>query len=243
MNTANPFTERGRITDPERFAGRWAELSLIFERLEAGRPVLVAGSPGIGKSSLLTHITQSAAVNLELPELRAYYLNVSGATEAADVYRTVIEALGERGDTPAALEVALVSAGDPLLLCLDNAQVAIAAGWGAALLESLARAVRGGALALVVAVEGSAPTLSERFATVSLGALAGTEVRLLIEAYLDETDVSFSPAELREIADLSAGHPAYVQRAAFHLFQSKIDPGIDWRAAYLAEARSRPIPG
>jgi hypothetical protein len=243
MTLINPFTERGRITNPERFAGRWAELSLIFERLEAGRPVLVAGPPGIGKSSLLTHISQSAALNLELPELRAYYLNLSGATEAADVYRTVVEALGQRGDTPAALEVALLSAGDPLLLCLDDVQVAIAAGWGAALLESLARAVRGGALALVVAVEGSVPELSERFAIVSLGAMAATEVRLLVEAYLDGTDIHFSPSELREITELSVGHPAYVQRAAFHLFQGKIDPSVDWRAAYLVEARNRPIPG
>jgi hypothetical protein len=130
-----------------------------------------------------------------------------------------------------------------VLLCLDDAQVAIAAEWGVTLLESLARAVRGGALALVVAVEGRAPELSERFATISLGVLAATEVRLLADAYLDGTGVSFAPAELREIAELSAGHPAYVQRAAFHLFQSKIDPSVDWRTAYLVEARSRPVPG
>jgi hypothetical protein len=243
MTLTNPFTERDRITDPQRFAGRWAELSLIFERLEAGRPVLVAGAPGIGKSSLLTHIVQSAAVNLELPELRAYYLNLAGALGAAQVYRTIAEALGQRGDTQAAVEVALVALGDPVLLCLDNAQGSIAAGWGEGLLEALARIVRGGSLLLVVAVEGRVPQLSERFATISLGALAQTEVRLLAEAYLDNADISFTPAELREIATLSAGHPAYVQRAAYHLFQSKLDPSIDWRVAYRVEARDRPVPG
>jgi hypothetical protein len=243
MTPTNPFTQRGRITDAQRFAGRWAELSLIFERLEAGRPVLVVGPPGIGKSSLLTHIVQSAAVNLELPELRAYYLDLASAESAAQVYRTIAEALGERGDTPAALEVALVAGGDPALLCLDNAQAPIAAGWGEGLLEALARIARGGALLLIVAVEGRAPQLSERFATISLGALAPTEVRLLLEAYLDEAGVSFTPAELRAIGDLSAGHPAYVQRAAYHLFQSKLDPSVDWRVAYLVEARERPVPG
>jgi hypothetical protein len=159
------------------------------------------------------------------------------------VYRTVAEALGQRGDTPAALEVALLAAADPVLLCLDDAQAAIAAGWGEGLLEALARVARGGSLLLVVAVAGGAPLLSERFATVSLGALAQTEVRLLVDAYLDHADVSFTPSELRDIAQLSAGHPAYVQRAAFHLFQSKLDPSIDWRAAYLVDARDRPIPG
>jgi AAA domain len=243
MTIANPFTERGRITDPRHFAGRWAELSLIFERLEASRPVLISGPPGIGKSSLLTHIVQSAAVNLEEPELRAFYLDLAGATGAAEVYRTVVEALGGRGDTPAALEVALLDLGAPALLCLDNAQAPLAAGWGEALLEALARVARGGSLLLVASIVGGVPPLSERFALIGLGALAQTEVRLLIESYLDDADVRFTPAELREIASVSVGHPAYVQRAAYHLFQSKLDPGLDWRAAYLAEAREQPVPG
>lgn len=243
MQPINPFTERGRITDPAHFAGRWSELSLIFERIEAGRPVLLSGPPGIGKSSLLTHIMQSAAVNLELPEMRAYYIDMRATPDAAAVYRLVVQALGQRGDTLAALEVALVGAGDPVLLCLDEAQAAIAAGWGAGLLDALARVVRGGGLLLVAALDGPPPLLSERFATITLGALAATEVRLLTDAYLDETGVSFTPAELRALTDLSAAHPAYVQRAAFHLFASKLDPSIDWRAAYLAEARARPVPG
>ncbi len=217
MQPGNPFTERGRITDPSRFAGRWSELSLLFERLEAGRPVLVAGSPGIGKSSLLTHVTQAAAVNLEMPDLRAYYLDLRGAESAAEIYRTVATALGQPGDTLAVLELAL--------------------------LEALARVARGADLFLVVATEGPPPPLSEPFAIIRLGALAQTEVRLLVETYLDDDQIAFTPAELRQLIELSAAHPAYVQRAAYHLYRSKLDPSLDWRAAYLAEARERPIPG
>jgi hypothetical protein len=243
MESGNPFTQRGRITDPSRFAGRWSELSLLFERLESGRPVLVVGTPAIGKSSLLTHVTQAAAVNLELPDLRAYYLDLRGATSADEIYRTVAAALGHRGDTLAALELALLEARTPVLLCLDNAQGPFAEGWGDLLLESLARLARGAALFLVAATEGTPPPLSEPFAIIRLGALAQTEVRLLVEAYLDDDPVTFTPAELRQLIELSAAHPAYVQRAAYHLYQSKLDPSIDWRAAYLLEARERPIPG
>ena len=243
MQPGNPFTERGRISDPSRFAGRWSELSLLFERLESGRPVLVAGSPGIGKSSLLTHVTQAAAVNLEMPDLRAYYLDLRGAESAAEIYRTVTAALGQPGDTLAVLELALLEARTPVLLCLDNAQGPLAEGWGAAMLEALARVARGAALFLVVATEGMPPPLSERFAIIRLGALAQTEVRLLVEAYLDEDSIAFTPAELRQLIELSAAHPAYVQRAAYHLYQSKLDPSVDWRAAYMLEARERPIPG
>ena len=186
---------------------------------------------------------QSAAVNLEIPELRAYYLDLYSAESAAQIFATIAGALGQRGDTLAALELGLVAAGDPVLVCLDNAQHALAAGWGEGLIESLARVARGSHLYLVVAMIGEPPLLSERFATIKLGALAQTEVRLLIATYLDGTGVDFTPQELREVAELSGAHPAYVQRAAYHLFQSKVDPSVDWRVAYRAEVRTRPIPG
>lgn len=243
MIAANPFTERARITNPDRFTGRWGELSLLFDQLEAGVPVIVTGAPGVGKSSLLTHVMQSAAATMDLPNLRAYYLDLAVLGGEADVYRLVVEALRQRGDTLAAFEVALVAVGGPVLLCLDNAQAAIAASWGEWLLERLARVARGADLLLVAALDGPPPILSERFVTVSLGAFAPTEVGLFTEVYLGDTGVQFTPDDLRAIADLSAGHPAYLQRAAYYLYQSKLQPELNWRAAYLEEARERPVPG
>ncbi len=243
MTVPNPFTERGRITDPGHFAGRWSELSLIFDWLEAGRPVLVAGMPGVGKSSLLTHITQAAATNLDLPDIYGFYLDLRAAEDSAEVFKAVVEALDGRGNTLAALEVALLAIENPVLLCLDNAHVAMAAGWGEQLLDTLGRLARSRRLMLVVAVQGTPPQLSERFSVLTLGAFAMPEIRLLAEAYLDPTGVVFTPTDLRELARVSAAHPAYLQRAAYYLFQSKLYPGLDWRATYFAEAREHPIPG
>lgn len=239
----NPFTERGRIIEPAHFAGRWGELSLILERLEAGRPVLFNGVPGIGKSSLLTHLSQSAAVGMDIPDLRSFYLDLADAPDEPAVFQVMTQALGGRGNTPAAMEVALLEYGRPVLTCLDNAHVVIADGWGEHLLETLARMSRGQPLMLVVAVEGPLPLLSEPYATLTLGAMATTEMRLIADAYLDETDVRFTPDELRELAQVSAMHPSYVQRAAFHLFESKRQPGYNWRQAYFREAREQPVPG
>jgi hypothetical protein len=73
--------------------------------------------------------------------------------------------------------------------------------------------------------------------------MSDSEVRLFADAYLDNTSVQFSPRELRELVTLSLGHPAYVQRAAYHLFKAHTEAGYDWRAAYLEEARDRPVPG
>jgi hypothetical protein len=241
--STNPFTERGRIVNPERFVGRWNVLSLLFDRIEAGRAVLITGAAGIGKSSLLTHVVQSAAVNFEMPTLHAFYLDLVGAQSAAQIYQTLTEGLNERGDTQAALEVALATAGAPTLVCLDNAQHIASHEWGQHLLEALIRMARSGGLMLVVAIAGAAPPLSERFATIGLGAFSQSEVRLLAEAYLEGDQVQFSPADLRRLGALSAAHPAYLQRAAYHLYRAKLNPEVRWVEEYLAEARDRPIPG
>ncbi len=255
----NPFTQRSRITDPARFAGRWRELSQICERLEQRRPVLIAGASGVGKSSLLTHVAQSAGVVLERPDLDALFVDLEMLPSAAACYQLLVSALGSRGDSAAALELALIEADGPVLICLDNADDALTAGWGEDLLERLARMARGSAAArrggialpgtgdidmlLVAGVGTRAPQLSEPFAVITLGALPAAELRLITEAYLDGTSVEFNPAELRELAALSTGHPAYLQRAAYHLFKSRVEPGYNWQAAYLAEARAMPVIG
>lgn len=253
----NPFTERSRITDPARFTGRWRELGMLFERLEGRRPVLLTGAPGTGKSSLLTHAHQSAAAVLEIPDLASFFVDLAVLPGAAAAYGLLTRAMGFRGDTPAELEQAMVRLRRSVLVCLDGADAAITAGWGEDLLERMARLARrsvpldpeGGSppgvfdLLLVAAAGAEAPPLSEPFMQVRLGAIAPSEVRLLAEAYLDESGVEFSGAELRALGELSAGHPAYLQRAAYHLFEAHARPGYAWRAAYLAEARERPVPG
>jgi energy-coupling factor transporter ATP-binding protein EcfA2 len=253
----NPFTERGRITNPERFTGRWRELSLIFDKLEQGRPVMIAGSPGVGKSSLLTHVAQAAAAVLEEPNLDTLYLDMAVLDSTAQCYQLIVEALGNAGSSPAALEVALLDSADPVLICLDNVNSAVAAGWGADVLNRLGRLARSGAayriggpletgdidLLLVAAAEGQAPGLSENYAAVSLGAFASSEIRLFTEAYLDGTGVSFSTGEVASLERLSAGHPAYLQRAAYHLYLAYLRPDYNWQTAYLEEARSAPIVG
>jgi hypothetical protein len=259
LNNANPFTERGRITNPAKFIGRWREVSLIFDQIERRRPVLIGGSPGIGRSSLLTHVAQSAGAVLEIPDLIALYLDLAVLDDAAAAYRLISRELGVRGAGAADVETGLERAAHPVLITLDNAQSAIAAGWGVDLLERLARLARrslpryaGGVasgladgfdLILVATHTGTPPALSEPFAVVGLGALAAPEARLLIEAYLEGTDVEFSSATIYELSRLSAGHPAYLQRAAYHRFIAAQDPSYDWKAHYFAEARERPVPG
>lgn len=255
----NPFIERSRITDPAHFTGRWREVSLVFERIERRRPVMVTGASGVGKSSLITHVAQSATTVMEIPGMRSLFLDLAVLPDAPTCIELIVRALGGQGQTIAALELALAERGNTVLISMDNVDSAIAAGWGADLLERLARLARRsvpvypGGLAppgagefdmlLVTATGREPPMLSEPFATVTLGAIATSEVRLLCEAYLDDTGVEFSPTEMHALERLSAGHPAYLQRAAYHLFIAHTQPSYAWQAAYRAEAREQPISG
>ncbi len=269
MQAPNPFTARGRIIEPERFVGRWRELSVVFDRLDTGRAVLIGGVPGIGKSSLLTHIAQSATVNLERPDLVTFYVDMGTLASDAALYELLARAIHSRGTTVTALEVALLQIEEPLLLCLDRCEVAVAAGWGTAVLDELARLSRrsiaqpattipnvpgaplctpaelpGEPMLLLVGVLSGTAELTEPFVRLSLGGFAPAEVRLLTDAYLDDTGVRFSPDDLRELSALSLNHPAYLQRAAYHLYIARSSqPTYDWRTAYMDEAQDRPVPG
>lgn len=241
---SNPFTERGAIENPERFAGRWAELSQVFESLEGIRPALLCGSPSIGKSSLLIHIAQSAALHFEELAMRSFYLDMANASEPGIVYGSIVKALGFRGDSLASVEVSLLEEEVPPLVALDNVHKLFEHEWGERVFEALARLHRAHKLYLVGAMNGRPPQLSEPITTISLGAMAATEIRLLASAYLDqELDIDFSPNEYNEVARLTLAHPAYVQRAFYHLFESKRNPNYNWRKAYLTEAKDQPVPG
>jgi hypothetical protein len=239
----NPFTQRGRITNPEYFIGRWRELSLLFDRIETRRPVLINGVPGIGRSSLITHVVQSAAANFDDPSVAAFYLDLVGVAQPEQIFQTLIAALNGRGDSLAALELALIESGRPTVVCLDNAEHALSQAWGERFVEQMARMARTGALMLVVALHGEPPLLSERYAAVTLGAFQPAEIRMLCDTYLEGTNVNFSPSDYAALAHLSGGHPAYLQRAAFHLFRAKHDPGYNWKARYREEVRDQGVPG
>ncbi|MEF3273601.1 MAG: AAA family ATPase [Chloroflexus sp.] len=253
----NPFGERGRITDPGRFVGRWRELGAACEQLERRRPLLLYGPSGSGRSSLLTHLAQAAGAVLEIPNLNAFYLDLALLPDATTAYGLIVRALGGTESTIAALEQRLAANGRPVLICLDGVESAIAAGWGADLLERLGRLARRSApgyhgvagptgqsmaydLMVVGAVRGTPPLLSEPFATVRLGPLSFAEARLLLDSYLGEGETLFSADEVRELMALSAGQPAFLQRAAYHLYETRRRPTYRWRKAYRAELRENP---
>lgn len=253
----NPFSERGRIVDPGKFVGRWRELGAACEQLERRRPILLYGPSGSGRSSLLTHLAQAAGAVLEIPNLNAFYLDLAVLPDAATTYGLIVRALGGSEPTIAALERRLAANGRPVLICLDGVESAIAAGWGEDLLERLGRLARRSApgyhgvagptgqsmaydLMVVGAVRGAPPALSEPFATVRLGPLSFAEARMLLDSYLEEGEPLFSADEVRELMALSAGQPAFLQRAAYHLYETRRRPTYRWRKAYRAELRENP---
>ena len=136
---ANPFINRGTVTDPEHFFGRTAEIATILEYLASLQSASVVGERCIGKSSLLTHLEQLGATQIQKPGYRFVYLDLSnGRLHTAKGFFQ--HALQEAGFEPDAVNdiiqedaprgINLISftdllaeqkrVGQPIVLCLDE---------------------------------------------------------------------------------------------------------------------------
>ncbi|MCP4416031.1 MAG: ATP-binding protein [Chloroflexi bacterium] len=95
----SPFSDRGMITDPNRFFGRAAETQKIFNALAGPKPqcVSIIGERRIGRSSLLQHILRSYPQHLPQPDrYRFAYLDLARDTcgYPEQFYAEVAQAFG-----------------------------------------------------------------------------------------------------------------------------------------------------
>jgi len=107
----NPYSYGTRITDPSRFVGRKAELRRIFELLEmahTGQPhsISIVGPRRIGRSSLLTHLTQVYPDHLSCPDDYLFaYVDLESASCStfsgllATILGELLKGVSLRGDT------------------------------------------------------------------------------------------------------------------------------------------------
>ncbi|GHH36244.1 ATP-binding protein [Lentzea cavernae] len=110
---------------PVRFAGREAEVAELTGLLERSGVVVVAGMPGVGKTSLALHVAHRLAERFPDGQL---YLDLRGSVSPEDALGRLLRALdrpdhgGTLAETSARLRSAL--AGRRVLLVLDDAATA-----------------------------------------------------------------------------------------------------------------------
>ncbi|MGH9844144.1 MAG: AAA family ATPase [Blastocatellia bacterium] len=106
--TPNPFTNRGPVTNPEDFFGRKDELETVLSRLRTMQCVSIVGERRIGKSSLLYHLSQTGAAQLDDKRYRFVYCSLQDAhyQSLQGFCATILRRLGMEDDAIAATQSA-----------------------------------------------------------------------------------------------------------------------------------------
>lgn len=112
--TGNPFTI-GRYVEPEDFVGRRDIISYAFNQIKNNSNCLFYGSPGIGKSSLLTYLVEPASwdikkYNIDINDYYVWEIDLEDDCEfienlsVTNFWKAVLKELGEKTADDAKLE-------------------------------------------------------------------------------------------------------------------------------------------
>jgi energy-coupling factor transporter ATP-binding protein EcfA2 len=223
------------IRDPAQFVGREREVVQISELLAAGRSCVVVGPEGSGKTSLLNHISQAAALVLDTPPT-VIYLDLLGVRTSADFYAPLLRALGQPGEDELALGQTLASAeSPPILLLLDELDRA-GAGFSGLVRSALRGWVRDGRLQIVAAsaesLDRAAPDLQATLLQLTLPPMPEREARSLVSELAQRASLELSASAVSDIIGVAGGYPARIQRALELWTQSEGGQTFDWRRTF-----------
>ncbi|MEN8446561.1 MAG: hypothetical protein ABG776_16285, partial [Cyanobacteria bacterium J06555_13] len=226
----NPFSDRGRITDSDRFFDREEILRRAFECLEQGCSLSIVGESQVGKSSLLAMICEQGPERL--PSHTFVLLDMQCIRDENDFFTALCQEL--KIDPPCrgfALNRKLKNS--RYVLCLDEIERMVNlddfSGRERTELRGLAEG-RNAPLTLVIA---SRSCLSDLFpgSPEKTSPLAGICQQLTISGFsaqvaqnfienrLRGTQVSFTSAQIRQLIEKSEGHPAQLQQFSALLYR------------------------
>ncbi len=223
------------IRDPAQFVGREREVVQLSELLAAGRSSVVVGPDGSGKTSLLNHISQAAALVLDTPPT-IIHLDLTGARTTADFYAPILRALGQSGEDELALGQILAAADTPpILLLLDELHRA-GAGFTGLVRSALRGWVRDGKLLIVAAsaepLNRAAPDLQTTLLQLTLPPMPEREARALVGELAQRAGLELSGSMVADIIGVAGGYPARIQRALELWAQSAGGQTFDWRRTF-----------
>ena len=230
----NPFGLTGRITNPAHFFDREGLLRQIFEELDKGVSLSLVGESQVGKSSLLEMICRLGPARMAKPPQTFAHLSLQWVANEADFYEALCDALEIEPLRGYRLFRALRQR--RFILCLDEAEKMTWEGFTRDLrghLRGLADGVEA-SMTLVIASRTPLETLFQDRPDMD-SPLAGIcrqldvanfplEVaRAFLSHHLNQTGVTFSPAQNEALLAWSHGHPARLHRAAADLFRALTD--------------------
>lgn len=232
----NPFTDRGRINDPNRFFVRQPIVRELQQELAAGNSIVLIGEPGVGKSSLLKYLQLTHAT--WLPDYEIIYLDLYSIFSEIDFCNEVIHIIMPlhniklRNTNEALIALKHTIRGRNLLLMLDEVERMADRDFTSRLHGLLRALIQDGNLILLAASKlpiqkvfpPSDPTspLHNVFNDKRINYFSKQEMDRFIHQRLEDTPIQFTAIELSEIWQKSEGHPDKMLRTAEALFRYKI---------------------
>lgn len=246
----NPFFYGGKITQPENFIGRGAELRQIcatFESDEAQHTAIV-GERRIGKSSLLYHLTQVYAQFIPHPErYRFIYIDLDDprCQTLNGLLHTLLQAL----DLPHPPQLTLEKFQDLLIthahkngvrpvVCLDEFEhlTRRKAEFPDAVYEAWRSLGNNGHVAFITASQTPLAELARQgnltspfhniFTTLNLGEFSPQEADSLLAR---NTERPFTAQERQRLLQLAGRKPGCLQFAARELYAAKTGGKVAWK--------------
>lgn len=228
----NPFSDTGRITDPNRFFGREELLRQLFEELAKGSNRVLVGADKVGKSSILAMVCLLGPERLGLPQEAFIYLDMRNVDDEQDFFDALCEALGIippcRGSQ---LKRAL--RGKRYILCIDEIDIMTSeADFSGKERTQLCGLADGADEPLTLVIASQKPLIDlfpdSSYRTSPLAGIcqqidvkpfSGDEARRFLEHRLAGTGVSFSEGDIQELLKRSGGNPGRLQREAADLYR------------------------
>lgn len=254
----NPFTNRGPVTNAEDFFGRKDEVATILARLQSLQCVSIVGERRIGKSSLLYHLAQTGAEQLDDKRYRFVYCSLQDAhyQSLPGFCSTILRRLGMEADAIAANQSAndnliaftdLLEAAserdERLIICLDEFEETFKrpAEFGNGFFEHLRSQLELGKFVFVTAsceplqklkLDGKLTSPFDNiFTKIELGDFTDAEAAEFIAHY--DAQVQFTDAEKKFIASYFELHPLRLRILCDQVLSNWRRQWDDWA---LAEA-------
>lgn len=227
----NPFTDTGRINNPERFWGRQRILRDVQQALRAGNSISIVGDPLVGKSSLLAYL--HATKQVWRPAHPVLFLNMQPLTDESDFCCEMLEMLGQPHAQHDLRTLRRTLSRQPAILLLDEMERLRESDFRPYLQDFLRGIIDEGYLTLAAASHASLVTvfpprdqtspLHNAFTEYRLQPFSTDEARNFLAARLENTGVAFSESEVAVLLAQSGSNPGQLQRAARTLYTQKTE--------------------
>jgi len=233
VTAPNPFGDRGRITDPDRFFDREELLRQIFEELGKGVNLSLVGESQIGKSSLLSMVCALGPERMGRPPETFAYLSLEWVDDESDFYEALCDALGI--ETCRGYQLTRALRDKRYVLCLDEIEKMTWDGFTMHVRSQLRGLADGPAAPLKLVIASRSPLaylfpdsteLTSPLAGIchplDVGPFPPDVAREFLDDRLRSTSVSFTESEIATLLEESGSHPAKLQHAAADLYNINV---------------------